>query len=124
MHTEAIKSTILDLSEGKCLGIRLQGRLEKEDYDEFIPRLEQVIETHGKARLLLELKGIRGITPAALWEDIKFDVKHIRDIERLAIVGDADWQQWLVSMSKPIISGDAKYFEPKELRAAWAWLKN
>jgi len=73
--------------------------------------------------MLIELKGIRGITPEAIWEDLKFDVRHFRACERLAIVGDAGWESWLATLSKPFVAGQVRHFEPAELREAWAWLK-
>lgn len=123
MKTEAIKATALDLSEGNILGLRLQGRLEKEDYDRILPMIENLIKEHGRLRLLLELKELRGITPAALWEGLKFDVRHVNDIERLAIVGEPGWKEWLATLSNPLVSGQTRFFEPAQLRAAWTWLK-
>ncbi len=123
MKTEAIKSTMLDLSDGKVVGFRLQGRLEKADYDRIIPLLESKIERFGKIRVLLEIKELRGITPAALWEDLKFDVRHAKDVERLAVVGDTDWQEWMAKISQPLIAGEARFFEFADLRDAWTWLK-
>jgi hypothetical protein len=36
-----------------------------------------------------------------LWEDIKFDVKHFNDIERLAITGENKWEKGMAAFCKP-----------------------
>jgi stage II sporulation SpoAA-like protein len=121
---QAIHATTLDLSEGNVLGVRLQGRITAEDYAEFIPEMERIIEQHGSLRLLVELKGIQGITPAAIWEDLKFDARHFRGCERMALVGDKDWEKHLATLSKPFVAGEVRFFKPAELRSAWSWIKS
>jgi hypothetical protein len=37
----------------------------------------------------------------ALWQDIKFDLKHCTDIERLAMVGDKTWEKGMSVFCKP-----------------------
>ena len=47
---------------------------------------------------------------ADLWQDIKFDVKHFGDIERLAMVGEKKWEQWMATFCKPFTTATVKYF--------------
>ena len=69
---------------GKVLEVRASGKLSKEDYGHFVPVVEKLIQQHGKIRVLFQMHDFHGWEAGALWEDIKFDVKHFRDIERLA----------------------------------------
>ena len=39
------------------------------------------------------MTGLHGWDAGALWEDIKFDIKHFADIERLAMVGEKKWHR-------------------------------
>ena len=39
------------------------------------------------------MKDFHGWDAGALWEDIKFDLKHFSDIERVAMVGEKKWQK-------------------------------
>ena len=120
---QVTRATTLDLSEGNVLGIRLQGRLQEQDYSEILPEMARIIDQHGKLRLLLELKGIQGIEPSALWESLKFDAGQFANYERLAIVGEEEWERVMPALSRPFVQGEVKYFPPAELREAWAWLK-
>ena len=120
---QVTRATTLDLSEGNVLGIRLQGRLQEQDYSEILPEMDRIIKEHGKLRLLLELKGIQGIEPAELWESLRFDQSQFADYERLALVGEEEWEQVLAALSEPFTQGEVKFFPPVELREAWAWVK-
>src|SRR5271165_3989232 len=77
---------MLDQSSGKVFGMRVSGKLAHQDYERFVPLLEKLIEDHGSVRCLVELTDLHGIEPRALWDEIKFDVRHARQIERCAVV--------------------------------------
>ena len=51
------------------------------------------MQQHGKICILFEMEDFHGWKTAALWEDLKFDLKHFAAIERLAMVGDRKWQK-------------------------------
>jgi len=71
-----------ETDEGKVLTIKVVGKLTKEDYKIFVPKVDQLIQRFGKVRILFEMKDFHGWSAGALWQDIKFDIKHFRDIER------------------------------------------
>ena len=74
---------------GKILVIELSGKLAKEDYANFTPQVERAVKDHGKVRMLVwRFATSTAGPPGPLWEDIKFDLRHFSDIERLALVGD------------------------------------
>ncbi len=79
---------ILDKSSGKVFGMRVSGKLLHQDYQQFVPRLEKLIEEQGSNRCLVEMIDLHGIELRALWDEIKFDARHARQIERCAVVGD------------------------------------
>jgi len=74
--------------DGRILAITLTDKLTTEDYGHFIPEVERLIKEHGKIRMLVKMRDFHGWTPGALWQDVKFDLKHFRDIERLALLGE------------------------------------
>lgn len=109
-------------SGGKVLAVRVSGKLTKEDYGHFVPEIERLILQHGKLRLLCEMQDFHGWTAGALWEDFKFDLKHFRDIERLAIVGETKWQKNMAVFCKPFTMASVRYFEHSQANEALAWL--
>ena len=77
-----------DENEGRVLTIHVTGKLTRADYVYFTPEFERLVKLNGKLRLLFDMTGFHGWDAGGLWEDIKFDVKHFADIERLAMVGE------------------------------------
>jgi hypothetical protein len=113
----------VDLHEdGKILVIKLTGKLTKEDYERFTPEVERMIKQHGKLRLLIQMHDFHGWTAGALWQDVKFDLKHFRDVERLALVGEKTWEHGMAVFCKPFTTATIRYFERSEAEQAEAWI--
>jgi len=102
--------------------IDVSGRLEHSDYERVMPELEALVE-HGKARVLLELHDFRGFSPAALLDELKFDIKHRKDFERVAVVSDSAFQELGIRMVRPFFAGRVKIFDTTERSAAEAWIR-
>ena len=102
-------------SDSKIVEINLSGKLTKEDYQQFVPQIEQQIREHGKIRVLFQMSDFHGWKAGALWEDIKFDVKHFSDIERLAMIGDKAWEKGMSVFCKPFTTAKIRFFHPEEL---------
>jgi len=114
--------TKLDRSSGNILGFKLTGKLHDEDYQHFVPVVEENTKTHGKARLLAHFEDFHGWDLHALWDEIKFSTKHCADVERIALVGDKKWKQWMAKVCKPFTLAKVHCFDVKGLDAAWQWL--
>lgn len=117
----------LEISEkagGKILEVHATGKLEKRDYELFAPEVERVVRDHGKIRVLFHMHDFHGWSAGALWEDIKFDLKHFNDIERLALVGEKKWQKGMAVFCKPFTTAKVKYFEEGQLDEARSWLES
>lgn len=108
---------------GKILEVRVSGKLSKEDYERFVPEVERLVADQGKVRILFEMHDFHGWEAGALWEDIKFDVKHWRDIEKLAMIGEAKWEQGMAAFCKPFTTAKIKYFDHAKADEARAWIK-
>ncbi len=107
---------------GKVLEVHATGKLSKEDYGHFVPVIERLIKQFGKIRVLFEMIDFHGWEAGALWEDIKFDVKHFRDIERLALVGDKKWEKGMAAFCKPFTTAKVQYFDVKDEAQAQQWI--
>lgn len=107
---------------GKMLTVFVSGKLIKADYETFVPEFERLLREHGKLRLLFDMAEFHGWKAAALWEDIKFDVKHFSDIERLAMVGDNQWQKGMATFCKPFTTATIRYFDRADGDVARTWL--
>jgi hypothetical protein len=106
----------------RIIAVRATGKLSKADYEHFVPEVERLIKQEGKIRLLFEMHDFHGWEPGALWEDIKFDVKHFADIERIALVGEEKWEEWMASFCKPFTRATIRYFNQGQGAQARAWI--
>ena len=116
--TEGIEITAV----GNFVHVTATGKLSKESYHEFAPVLDEQIKTNGKLRLLFEMRDFHGWTIGGAWEDLKFDIKHWRDLERLAIVGESKWEAGMAAFCKPFTSAKVKYFDQSDLEEARGWI--
>lgn len=115
---------LLDQSSDKVIGIRVSQQLTKEDYETLIPLWENAIQEHGKIRMLWLMDDFKGWSPEALLEDLKFDFKHNQEVERLAVVGQNWWEDWMTQVTDLVFTqSDARYFEPDKLQEAWDWVR-
>lgn len=109
-------------TRGSIVTVRLSGKLTRQDYLQFLPAVDRLAAIHGKLRLLVAMRGFRGWAVGALWGGIKFDMKHPRDIERLAIVCDNKWLEEMVAFRKPFTAATVRYFDKTQAGAARDWL--
>ena len=108
---------------GKVLEVRVSGKLAHEDYLHFVPKFEQLIKLHGRLRVLFDMTDFHGWEAGALWDEIKVDIKHLSDIERLAMIGDKEWEKQMSLFCRPFTTAKIRYFDNTKAAEAWAWLE-
>jgi hypothetical protein len=113
---------INELTDGNFLTVHVSGILSQADYKRFVPEFERLVREHGKLHLLFDMTGFHGLEAAAIWEEIKFDVKYLADIERCAMVGDKQWQHVMTVFCKPFTKAKIQYFDHTDIAGARKWL--
>ncbi|HYR59198.1 MAG TPA: STAS/SEC14 domain-containing protein [Chthoniobacteraceae bacterium] len=111
-----------ELNGGKLLEVEVSGKLSKDDYMHFVPEFERLRNEHGKLRLMFEMKDFHGWDAGGLWEDVKFDVKHFADMDRVAMVGDRKWEENMAKFCKPFTKAEVRYFDWDHANEAREWL--
>lgn len=110
-------------SGGRILIVTLSGQLSKDDYLKFAPQVERAAKIHGTIRVLFRMHDFHGWSMGALWEDVKFSVRHFSDIERLAVVGETKWEAAMSVFCKPFTSAEIRYFDQERVDEALAWIR-
>lgn len=113
---------ILSSPSPHVLGFKMSGKLHDEDYKTFVPMVDKAIAEDGKVRMLAQFHDFHGWDAKALWDDIKFSTTHCTKIEKIALVGETAWEKWMAVVCKPFTMAKIKYFEAKDVDAAWKWL--
>ena len=106
-------------AEHNLVTMTAEDDLSAEDYDKIVPELEELIGAYGKLNLLFDVSGVDQVDPAAAWQDLKFDASHLNDFERVAIVGDAGWQEAFTRLGNPFTSAEVKYFSSEAPAIDW-----
>lgn len=115
----------IQLSEengGKILVVHVSDKLIAADYERFVPEFDRLVQKHGRLRVLFDLTRFLGWDAGALWEDTKFAVNHFADIERLAMVGDKQWERAMATFCKPFTMAKIRYFDHVDAAEASKWL--
>jgi SpoIIAA-like len=105
------------------LAFKLSGKLHDEDYKKFVPAIDAAVAKHGKVRLLAQFHDFHGWDAKALWDDIKFSTTHCTKIDRIALVGEKKWEQWMAKVCKPFTMAKIEYFDAAEAGEAMEWLQ-
>ncbi len=113
----------LPTSSDNILAFKLSGKLHDEDYKTFVPAIDAALTKHPKVRLLAQFHDFHGWDAHALWDDVKFSTTHCTKIDRIALVGEKKWEQWMSKVCKPFTMAKIEYFDAADIGKAKAWLE-
>ena len=106
----------------KFVVVTAAGTLARADYRGFVAEFERLVRQRGKLRILFDARELKGWDSGALWEEVKFDAKHVSEIERLAMVGTKAWHHAIEAFFKPFTAPQMRYFDAGEMIQAREWL--
>ena len=84
--------------------------------------MKSLVAQHGKLNMLFSLEDMSGIDLDALDDDLRM-AHYLEDMERVAVVSDSRFYEWIVSAGDAVTGVEIQHFEPGQEAAAWAWLK-
>jgi hypothetical protein len=108
-------------SSGRVLGYVIEDRLTRDEVEQMQQELRVAMDRHGSVRLLVRAAEMEDVEPSAVWQDLKMTPDYVRNIERLAVVGDERWHEWAAKLTDTV--AEARFFEPAAMDRAWTWLR-
>lgn len=121
--TKGFDEIKLQQEEGlKIVTLKLNNKIDKNDYELFAPQLERLMRDEDRVRILLEMRDFKGFSIGALWEETKFAFKHFNDIDRIAVVGDSRLEKKIAGFAKPFTRAEVRYFISEDKEKAKSWL--
>jgi hypothetical protein len=111
-----------EYDNAQAVEIVLKGRVSTEEFDSVANRLEAFIARHGQVRVLEIVENFEGMDATALWHDIKFSLRHLKDFSRVAVVAHPDTHHLWSALAAPLMSCTVEHFAPGEEDAARDWL--
>lgn len=117
--------TILPETKGDLLALKTESKLTHSDYiDVLLPRLRQITQEHGKARILCDMgEEFEGWELQAMWDDARFGLDHRHDVSKFAVIGGPDWIDWGVRIASLLTDTEVATFTPEEKQSALEWVK-
>jgi hypothetical protein len=112
-----VMMTILPRSHGKVIGFETSGTITMDDEKLAIDACDRLIAEHGKINVLVILDSVRYESLKVVYTDLMWALRHIRQMDRLAVVGDSPWEK-LATKVDSFIFGE-KYFDKSQLEEAW-----
>ena len=107
-----------------AVALHVSGKLLHNDYEKIVPMLLDVIADHGAIRCLIDITDLDGVELRAVFDEIRFDLKHATDVSRCAVVGDRTWERWATAAARPVFrKADVAFFAPEDLERAGTWVR-
>ena len=115
---------IIPFEEGNIIGLRLNGKIEDEEFDETVAKIEEMLKEHKKLRVYAEIEEIGGMSVNTFMKDMHFKFKHFLDFEKEAVVSDKGWlEAWIKIADKIFPHIEVKHFSTDEKKEAKEWLR-
>lgn len=120
---------ILATTQKNIIATRANDILGISDYEKIHPLIHNIIGEGKKVRWYFEMDDCLISNSVGFWEDGiielnygKMKFTHSEDIERIAIVGDMKWRDWMQAVMKPFSEANIRYFTLTEKKRAMEWM--
>lgn len=114
----------IEFTESNIVGYRVRGKVTQADIRPWATSLDSMIKQQGKLRLYVEYEGMDDLTLNALLEDFKFDVAHLNDFEKAAVVSNKNWVSAVSAVANVLPNLDVKTFSFAEKEQAQQWVRS
>ncbi|MGV3278239.1 STAS/SEC14 domain-containing protein [Rickettsiales bacterium LUAb2] len=104
--------------------IKVTGKVSHKDYTEHLmPELNKEIKDNKNINVLVEATDFNDWEYKAVLDDLKTSIKHRKDFNKVAIVGNKSWEEFLSNFFSMFMRAQIKYFDSPSLNEAEEWVK-
>ena len=114
--------TIIPINTNHVIAFKASGTLTDADYQEFLPKLEEMIKSEGPLAVYVDMTDFEGWEAKAAWDDFKFGLHHTFDFTRMAVVGDKKWLNGMMKIASIFFKGQVRVFASNASQQAMDWL--
>ena len=106
------------------VAVSVQDQVTGDDYDKVLtPLVVEKLKDNDKIRMLYHMgPEFTGFTAAALWDDAKLGVSHIRAFEKVAVVSDVPWVGNAAKIFGVFVPCPVKLYANEAMDEAKAWV--
>lgn len=113
----------LDFPDSNIVGLHLSEELTEDDYETFASHLRGELEAHTTTRALFEIEDVEGWEPEDKWENLTFDIRHVQDLDKVAVIGDDPWDPLLDKIELLFPMSQIQAYDDADREEAMAWLR-
>jgi hypothetical protein len=107
---------------GGVIGFEVSEKVTAEDFrDVVLPAVEKAAQS-GEVRFVIIVPEFHGMTPGALWQDLRVAFENFRKWKRIALVTDIEWMHQMTALFGWMTPGDVKTFPTDERDQAVTWV--
>mgnify|MGYP000149547117 FL=1 len=115
--------TLLEFPDTNLFAVEFTDSLTEDDYQILDSTLRNHLVQHTTSRALFVMKDVDAWTPSDHWETLSFDIRHLRDLDKVALVGDDLWEPWLNKAEILFPLSDLRTYAANEKEEAVKWLR-
>ena len=94
---------VVPVENSNMVHLFLAEHLHKQDYEQFVAKLNVLVQEHGKIRILFDLARFTRWNSEAPW----FGIRHFPDVERVALIGKSESSFKKTYVYKTYLADDA-----------------
>lgn len=113
---------ILEFTKNNVIATKAQENLTEADIQKIHPLIHNIVNRGQKVRWYFEMENFSGWKFNAFWKDLKMDMSHADDYEKIAMVGEKKWQDWITQFMKPFTNAEVRYFDSEQKEKAKKWI--
>ena len=114
---------ILDFPDSNIVGFHFSDTLTEDDYDTLLSHLRAKLEAHTTTRALFEIEDVDGWEPEEKWEEFALDIRHVQDLDKVAVIGDDPWEPLLDKVELLFPMSQFQTYEDAERDEGLEWLR-
>lgn len=109
--------------EHKLIELVVDGKVTRQEFGNITKKMEAFITKHDRIKVLEDVRKFTGLDPSVIWEGIKFDFYHLKDVSHCAVVSDMGWVGPFARAAGVFISCEIRTFHRDKIEDAREWLK-
>ena len=104
------------------IAIQFSKKVTGEDYKSLIPLLKEKLQKDKRINLYWEFENFEGWDLGSVMREIQFDLTHANQFNKIAVVGDAQWQKIATLLGNYLTKAEIQYFDKSQQLQAMNWI--
>jgi hypothetical protein len=96
--------------------------ITKDDFSQIESNVDRLFHNFTKVSWYYEMRNFEGWEFKTFFHASKYTLKHNDLFQKIAMVGEKKWQEWMTDLMKPFASAQVHFFESDDKEEAKKWI--